>query len=266
MKTKLLISIAFVCLILLFFTVHITADETMLSLESRVIETFENDADTGAECTTRWFVRGSKFIAEGMPVVKSVKGWPEALHGKNREEKDYRVLGIFAGFGRKGYNFIDIIPSREFDGNRDKETDVFATDKDGKRWVYRPIIFPGRIRAFSTWVWGSNYNYYMEVHVKDHNGSIHVLPLGNLTFTGWKNVSIEVPTAIPQSETYIPRLKRLRIELIRIWTRPEERVTEFWLYLDQMKVLTDMFETRYDGDELEDEKFLKDTWGVESQY
>lgn len=98
--------------------------------------------------------------------------------------------------------------------------------------------------------------------MKDFTGVVHVLPLGNLNFTGWKNLSTEIPSSIPQSESYIPRLKRLRLEKFMLWTRPTERVSEFWCYFDQIKVLTDLFESRYDGDELGDEKFLQDTWGL----
>jgi hypothetical protein len=244
------------------------ADENLMSLESRVIESFDNDLKTGEECTTRWIVRGSKFIDASLkyPIVKSIKSWPESVYGKNREGIDLRCLGIKAGFTRQEYNFLDIIPARAYDSAKDKEDDIIYTESDTKKqWVHAPMVFPGRIRALSIWVWGSNYNYYLEAQVKDHTGVVHVLPLGDLSFTGWRNLSIEIPSSIPQSETYIPKLKRLRIEKFRLWTRPEERVTEFWIYIDQIKVLTDTFETRYDGDDLEDEKFLQETWGTENK-
>jgi hypothetical protein len=267
MKLKSFITIAFICLFFLPTTLKISAQESkIVSYESRVIESFDNDPKTSEDCTARWIVIGSKFVDTSLkyPIWKSIKAWPEALFGKNKEGLDLRCLGIMAGFTRKGYNSLDVIPSRAFDATKDKEGDVIAVI-EGKKWVQAPIIFPGRIRTLTLWIWGSNYNYYIEVHLKDHNGAIYVLPIGDLTFTGWKHFSIDIPPSIPQAENYIPRLKRLQLELFRIWTRPDERVTEFWVYLDDLKVLTDLYETRYDGDDLEDESFLQGTWGLEKK-
>jgi hypothetical protein len=262
MKLKLLALIAMGCLFL--SQAHLAADETLLGLESIVIENFDNNPTTGEDATMRWIVRGSGYIDTKLhyPIVKSIKAWPEALFGRNKENLDLRCLGVEAGFTRQAYNYLEIIPARPFDPAKDKEEDVIHTDADGKKWVHVPIVFQGRIKAFSIWFWGSNFNYYLEVHLKDFTGVVHVLPLGNLNFTGWKNLNTEIPPSIPQSETYLPKLKRLRLEKFMLWTRPTERVSQFWFYLDQMKILTDLFESRYDGDDLGDESFIQETWGT----
>lgn len=264
MKQKLPVFITLLCLLIISPAANLIADENVLSLESKVIEDFDNDPKTGEDCTTRWIVRGSPFIdvSRNYPNVKSVKSWPEALYGKNKEGLDLRVLGIDAGFTRQAYNYLEIIPVRLFDSTTDKEDDVIHTEADGKKWVHAPIVFPGRIKALSLWAWGSNYDYYLEAHFRDHMSIVHVLPLGSLKFTGWKSMSVEIPSSIPQATNYIPKLKRLRLEKIMLWTRPTERVAEFWFYLDSLKVLTDLFESRYDGDELGDETFLQNTWGT----
>ncbi len=255
----------YICYMLLFLpAAFIAADENVMSLESKVIEDFDNDPKTGEDCASRWIVRGSNFIDKSLnyPMVKSISAWPEALYGKNKEGVDLRCLGIKAGFTRQSYNYLEIIPVRAYDSATDKENDVVHIDSSGKKWVHAPIVFPGRIKALSLWFWGSNFDYYLEAHLRDHTSIVHVLPLGGLKFTGWKNLSIEVPSSIPQSTTYIPRLKRLRLEKLMLWTRPTERVSEFWVYFDSMKVLTDLFESRYDGDDLGDETFLQNTWGT----
>ncbi|MDR0453091.1 MAG: flagellar filament outer layer protein FlaA [Treponema sp.] len=46
----------------------------------------------------------------------------------------------------------------------------------------------------------------------------------------------------------------------RIWTGPMEQVNNFYIYFDQLKVLTDTFETRYDGEELADPKKVQELW------
>lgn len=90
-----------------------------------------------------------------------------------------------------------------------------------------------------------------------------MLPLGDIQYTGWKNLTARVPSSIPQAEQYIPSLKRLKLVKFMIWTRPTERVAKFYVYIDHLKVLTDLFETRFDGDELEDPDFLESIWGTE---
>jgi hypothetical protein len=39
-----------------------------------------------------------------------------------------------------------------------------------------------------------------------------------------------------------------------------EQVNNFYIYFDQLKVLTDTFETRYDGEELADPKKVQELW------
>ena len=57
------------------------------------------------------------------------------------------------------------------------------------------------------------------------------------------------------------------MELVKVvlWTRPDEAVNGFQFYLDQIKVLTDMFETPYDGEGLSDPEFILETWGSEQR-
>jgi hypothetical protein len=57
------------------------------------------------------------------------------------------------------------------------------------------------------------------------------------------------------------------MELVKIvlWTRPEEAVDGFHFYLDQVKVLTDVFETPFDGEGLADPDFVQQTWDAEQR-
>jgi hypothetical protein len=50
-----------------------------------------------------------------------------------------------------------------------------------------------------------------------------------------------------------------------LWTRPSENVDGFHFYLDEIKVLTDLFETSFDGMGLADPDFVRETWGAEQR-
>ncbi len=231
-----------------FFAVFsLQADEKTVNLESRVLESF--DGDSGYV----WKAFGSNFATktddESFPKVTSVPVWPSSLFGSNREEKELLSLGVWGRFDRKGYNWIDIVPFME-DGTKDDPP--------------AEILIPGRARMLDMWVWGSNFNYYLEAYLRDFKGVVHMLPLGDLTFEGWKNLRINIPESIPQSKPTLPRLQTLSLVKFRIWTRPMERVDDFQVYFDHVKILTDTFETIFDGDELADPERVQELWNAGS--
>lgn len=229
---------------LLFFagSSFLVADERIKNLDSIVIESFD-DPDA-----RQWAVVGSKFVAEGMPLVTYAPAWPEAVFGANRENLDLRVLGVQAAFDRKGYNYLEFIP--------------VAEDQEGQLQP-APITLPGRVQNLDLWVWGSNYDYYMEVHVRDYQGRVHVLHLGNLKYVGWSNLSATIPNYIPQAGGYITPggfIKTLELVKFVLWTKPAENVAGFNVYIDQVKILTDSFVTRFDGDDLANPERVEEIW------
>ncbi len=236
-------SILLICLMLLLsllLPVGVLADSQTVNLESKILETF----DPGTK-TTDWLVVGSKFTTKGYPKQVYTKAWPEALYGANLENKDYQVLGIHVKWDRKGYNNIEIIPVKKDDkGNI----------------VPNPIPIPGDVKNLDLWVWCSRYDYYMDVHLRDADGVVHVLRLGSLNAVGWKNLSTNIPGYIRQRAVHVPFLKSLELVKLVIWTKPEERVNDYYVYIDQIKVLTDMFITRFDGDSLASPTSIQKVW------
>jgi hypothetical protein len=223
------------------------ADEIASNIETRIIDDFDN-ADTlnGKPREWTWFVRGSKFIDPASLEWKLVDGYPNTLYTKKQAEgKELRILGIKGSFQRKGYNYYEIIPVKKDDkGN----------------WVPRPIELPGLVKTIDMWVWGSGFNYDLEVFVLDSRGVNYSLKLGNLQFEGWKSLSVAVPSYIPQSRRYIPKREALYLTKIVIWTTAEERVNDFYVYFDQLKVNTDTFISKFDGDELADPEEINKLW------
>ena len=232
-----------VCLAILFLvSSSVIADEAVQNLESYIVETFD---DPDAQ---QWAIRGSKFIADGYPQKIYAPAWPEALYGRNRDGRDLLVIGAKAAYDQQGYNYLEFIPVREgADGELEPS----------------PLTLPGRVKQLDLWVWGSNYDYYIETHLRDYTGRVHVLQLGGIKFVGWHNLKAAIPTYVPQAGGYITEggfIKRLQLIKVVVWTKPSENVSGFAVYLDQIKVLTDTFVTRFDGDDLADPELVQEIW------
>jgi hypothetical protein len=225
------------------------ADEATVSLESKLVQDFSKPE------AQNWFVQGSKFSTGDFPHIGYIKGGPTAiLGGDAAAAQNARSLGVAMLFDRKEYNWIDIIP-----GAKDKPIEL-------------PL--PGRVKMIDIWVWSGNFNYYMEAFVRDYRGVVYTIPMGDLSFVGWKNLRINIPDNVPQSKKYLPRHQPLSFVKFRIWTRPTEVVVvpgseggtdvdkAVKFYFNNMKVLTDTFESLFDGDSLTNPDVYKDALGA----
>jgi hypothetical protein len=233
-----------VCLIMMAsIAVSVFADNNTVALESVVLESFDGNSNYV------WKAVGSKFASnvdgETYPKANLIPTWPAAVFGNNRQGKDLKSLGIWGKFDRQGYNWIDIYPTAG-DGGEDEGP------------VEIPI--PGRAQSFDMWIWGSNLNYYLEVYVRDYQGVVHTLYLGNIAYEGWRNLRVQLPRSIPQAKRVLPRLAALSFVKFRLWTQPAEVANDFRVYLDQFRVTTDTFESIYDGDELADPERVQELW------
>jgi len=227
-----------IALLCIFIAVIAFADRKVENIESIIIESFDNEPGSEVE----WIVRASKFIHS--LDYSYVNSWPEALFGKDTDTSEKKSLGIKASFKRKGYNYLEIIP---------------VTVVDGKN-IPKALELPGKVKSIDLWVWGSNYNFYMEVHLIDIYGINHVLFFGNLFFQGWNNLSVEIPNRIPQIGRRVSENQQLQVTKFVIWTQPHENVKNFYVFIDHLRILTDTFIDIYDGDELADEDYLNEMW------
>jgi hypothetical protein len=220
----------------------VAGDELTQSLVTYVAEAFGSPVDSD-DYRHQWNVVGSHFKTEGFPqFLSEVPVFPAAL----RDAEGTRTsFGIRGRFNRQGYNWIDIYPVDE-EGNPAEFT------------------LEGRVRTIDLWVWGSNLNYYLEAYVRDYQGRIYPIKLGDLNYTGWKNLTAAIPTYIPQNQKVLPRLQNLSFVKFRVWTKPNERVDDFYIYFHQFKVLKDEFEARYDGDEVWVEE-VQGLWDAQSE-
>ncbi len=217
------------------------AQNTIRNVQSVVIEDFNDPEES------RWIVRGSRFIADDYPQWTHVRAWPHSLYREEPEGQTLRSLGIQAAFNRRGYNYLEIIPARM--NNETGELEPL------------PIPIPGLAESVNLWVWGSLRNYYLDVHFRDYRGIIHTQRFGDINFRGWRNLRISIPSGIPQTVEYVPQRRGLELVKFVLWTRPEERADEFFVYFDELRVMTDLFEERFDGEDLANPEFIRQVWG-----
>jgi hypothetical protein len=193
----------------------------MEDIRSVTLDDFEDNHNN-------WQVSASRFTDKEFPQLKSnIEGAPIALSRTAAGEENKYVLGVRAAFTRRGYNKLWVYPEKE-------------------------IVIPGNAKKLDVWVWGANYYYTLYAHVRDYRGIVHKLSLGTLHFMGWRNLSVEIPPQIPQTVRYLPMEKPLSLVRFEIWTEPSERVDDYVIYFDHLKVLTDMYKQRFDGDVLAD--------------
>lgn len=246
-----------ICIVMVFMlaAASLYAQHQTVNLESKVIQTFDDpEADP-------WFVFGSRFATAGFPKSAYAKTWPVAVFGNSPENQEMRSLGIASLFDRKESNWIDIIPGTK--------------SGEGAEATFEPkeLDLPGRVFNIDMWIWSGNYDYTVEVYVRDYKGVVHKLRMGTMNHYGWKNFIVDIPDSVPQSKRYLPRTEILRLVKFRIWTSPNEVVSApvraeapahekaIYFYFDQLKVLTDTFELKFDGDNLTDSKLIEELWG-----
>ena len=223
----------------ILFSAAAWAQDTQI-ITSRTIQTFDDPATN-----SNWIVQGSKYHTEGYPQATLVKAWPESLYGKNTAGKSLLSLGIHGKFDRKSYNSIEWIPA--------KKDDAGKLQPDA-------IPLPGKVRSLDLWVWGSNYNFTLDIYVRDFQGIDHILHMGSLMFAGWRDLSTTISGSIPQSRKYIPNYAGLELTKIVIWTAPDEKVDDFYVFIDEINEITDMFVQRFDGEDLADQATINNLW------
>lgn len=220
--------IVMVCVVLGIFAtflvsnIHLKAQQAMNKNElitSIVLETFENN-DKG------WYASGSKYTKTGFPQWQTnIENWPTSLFGQKGDPANKYCFGVRTSYYRMGYNYLWILPKE-------------------------PLRIPGIAKAFYIWVWGANFLYDFEIQVTDYTGVSYSLPGGKLNFLGWKILRMDIPAFIPQTQQQLPRIKNLQFDRFTIWTNPGAPLENFYIYLDQFSILTDIALETYDGDAL----------------
>jgi len=215
-----------ICLILMacITVFSISGQDKTVAWETRILESFNGEDDSPYV----WKTQASRFIspvrdangevvndnsgnAQRYPTLAYIEAWPVAVFGYGREPNapTIKSLGLHGKFDRRGYNWIDLYPVL-----KENPDDPFE------------IHIPGRVSNMDVWVWGANLRYYIEIYVRDFRGVVHSLKLGDISYQGWRNLRVNIPSSIPQARRTLPSYAGLTFVKFRIWTQPVERVDD----------------------------------------
>ncbi|AEF80610.1 flagellar filament outer layer protein FlaA [Leadbettera azotonutricia] len=124
----------------------------------------------------------------------------------------------------------------------------------------RPIPIEGITKTVSVWVVGRNYNHELKLLLEDFFGRPYELYIGKLNFQGWKKLTVAIP---PQAEDGVNGIVQrnyhynnqlgLKITGFRIDVDPWEAYGSYYIYLDDLRAVTDLFaEDSRDPDDMLD--------------
>ena len=172
----------------------------------------------------------------GIPTLRRLSGGPLDKKPIPNEEKlglsgnDKFVLGVKVQFYRRGNVSFFIRPER-------------------------PLPVEGIAKTLSVWVVGRNTPHVLKVLVSDQFGNKAEITMGKLNFTGWKKMVVAVPTTIKQRDYHYMNKQGIKIEGFEIDCDPAEAYGSYFIYLDDLRVVTDLF-----SEETRDVDDMMDNW------
>lgn len=227
------LSVCLVLVSLLLLLPAICQQQSVTSYDSVMLDDFDTSGTDGWQ----WHAQGSNFSAEGFPKVQYFEGSPNSVkHFLEKEGVVGKVLGVEASFNRKGDNWFEIFPA--------------VQDANGK-YIPHNLPLDGKVDHLDMWVWGAGYSYDLDLLVRDADGRVHALGMGKLSFTGWRNIKVYIPSWFVQRSRFRSGSKNMYFVGFRVRTDPQAPVDRFTVYFDRMKYLTNTFAHAFDGYELD---------------
>jgi len=130
------------------------------------------------------------------------------------------MLGLRVDFQRRGSSSLLIGPSR-------------------------PIPIEGECRSLSVRVLGRSFRHVAYLVVLDYYGRSFDLPLGPLSFSGWKTLWAYLPPLDPatgrgivQDDRHFPRSPGIRLAGLRLVFDPDDAYGSFYVYFCDFRALT----------------------------
>ena len=194
------------------------------------IDKFENEGSWVCSMSSdEGVIQGRLF--DGAP--KQKKAIPEE---ENLNLPDSKVYGTKVSFYRRGYNSFEVR-------------------------AVKPIPVEGITKTVSVWVVGRSYPHVLKLLLEDYMGQQFELYVGKLNHAGWKLMTVAVPpqnaagTGIVQKDYHYGTSMGLKIVGFRIECNPWEAYGNYYIYLDDLRAVTDLYEI-----DLRDDDDMKDSW------
>lgn len=170
----------------------------------------------------------------GISTIKKIEGSPldkEPIPDEEElgiNEADDYVLGAKVQFYKRSVTSFSILPSK-------------------------PMAVEGICKTVSVWVIGRNTNHMLKLLIRDHFGNKAAVTMGKLNFSGWKKMTVAIPTHITQKDYHYVNKMGIEIEGFLIECNPEEAYGSYYIYLDDLRATTDLFtENNRDEDDIAD--------------
>ncbi len=180
------------------------------------------------------FWSGTMPLDMGLVTLRRLEGAPQGKvaipdeQALGIKEADKYVLGVKVNFFRRGPSYFTVVP-------------------------VNPLPVEGITKTLSVWVVGRNFNHVLKVIIQDYYGRPQELTLGKMNFVGWKQMVVAVPPTIVQSEYHFTYSNGIKIIGFKVECDPLEDYGTYYLYLDDMRAVTDLFsESKRDADDMVD--------------
>jgi hypothetical protein len=233
---------------------NVPADLSEKELRALVVEDFEQQTDWIIDSVPK---KNADEKKNPVPVLelKYVEGGPSdlieekwAADKKGMEKK--QALGVHFRFKYPGYNSVHLLPPPEVQWDDPTRKVMTYDPRTGAEIQERAIQLPGRAKGISVWFHGRGNDYTLEAWVKDYRGDVHILKLGSLNFVGWRPLRAFIPENVPQETQSYPQTRVTKIVRLVIRATPYAGTEDVYMFFDQLKVLTDVFEVNFDGQNL----------------
>lgn len=140
------------------------------------------------------------------------------------------------GYQKGGVSVRDQFPSPAKDSK--KYLGIKILGKAGDVIQLTPpkrLVIDKYCQSISMWVYGKDLSGELSIMIKDSEGASHRLIMGRLNFTGWRELTVNIPKEIAQMDKYLSQ--KTEIEITKIMYNPGNtgRLPVWnYLYLDDI--------------------------------